>query len=233
MVVSEIQDSRKRKAVNTLLVHSRSDKRKQKDILKVELQIVRDIVHVSLWMEELREAELDFVKEKKFPEESSSLQKGQNVKWTNHIHTLNLVLEVLWGGGRLSIFLHNLTYCSVFCIYFFLFKLSAMFKPESIFTESFWLEFLPFVRDIEIETQSSSYLVSYQWMVVGLTKPKLAETDIPSPTTFCSLTLSHHWNLLSFKRTSMLSADGNKYSICPICFRKDGQRSTCRSFRNI
>lgn len=44
--------------------------------------------------EELREAEQEIVRET-FPEESSSLQKGQNVKRTNHIYKRNLVLEVL------------------------------------------------------------------------------------------------------------------------------------------
>lgn len=79
-----------------MLAHSRSDARKQKDIVKKELQSVKGLFHVSLCMEELREAKLEVIRscqKKRFPEEFYSLQKGLNGKLTSHIYKLNLVLD--------------------------------------------------------------------------------------------------------------------------------------------
>lgn len=96
----------KRKELITLPAVSRLAQRKQ-DTRKDGLQSAKNLSCVSLSVEELREAELKIIKfcqRKRFPEEYSSLQKGESVKRTSHIYKLNPVLEdgVLRVGGRLS-----------------------------------------------------------------------------------------------------------------------------------
>ncbi len=98
---------RKRREVMALLSHSRTDEKEQKNVLKRKLQDIRDLLHVSLTVEKLREAKLEIIRScqrKRLPEEFSSLLKNQTVKQTSHIYKLNLVLDsgVLRVGGRFS-----------------------------------------------------------------------------------------------------------------------------------
>ena len=98
---------KKRKKVNSLLAHSSTDERKQTCLLINELQSVKDAFCVSLTVEEMKEAELEIIRicqRKRFPEEFSSLEKGEHVRRTSHIYKLNPVLDdgVLRVGGRLS-----------------------------------------------------------------------------------------------------------------------------------
>lgn len=61
-----------------MLAHSRSDERKRKDVLKKELQSVKDLFDISLSVDELRQAEVEIIRScqrKIFPEEFASLQK--------------------------------------------------------------------------------------------------------------------------------------------------------------
>ncbi len=67
----------------------------------------RTAVHRSLTVKDLDQAELAIIKfcqGKRFPEELTSLAKGQPVKRSSHLHKLCPQLQdgVLRGGGRLS-----------------------------------------------------------------------------------------------------------------------------------
>lgn len=75
--------------------------------MKRELQRIKEQTARSLTLEELKTAEMEIVRfcqRKRFPEEFSCLQKGENVKRNSHIHKLNPILEdgILRVGGRLS-----------------------------------------------------------------------------------------------------------------------------------
>ncbi len=87
---------KKRKEVNALLAHSCVDEKKQEDVLRKELQSVKDSLHCLLTVDELKEAELESIRicqRKKFPDEFSRVQREQNVKQTSHINKLNPVLD--------------------------------------------------------------------------------------------------------------------------------------------
>lgn len=80
---------------------------KLKDILRKELQGVKDSFNDSLTVEEVREAKLEMIglcQLQRFLEEFSSLLRSQNVKQTSHIYKLNPVHDngILRVGGRLS-----------------------------------------------------------------------------------------------------------------------------------
>ncbi|MGH0117086.1 UNVERIFIED_CONTAM: hypothetical protein FKN15_030931 [Acipenser sinensis] len=98
----------KRKELSVAIAQSEDDKNRQKLVLDKEMQSFKaSLDKRNVTVKDLKDAELEIIRysqRKKFPEEISTLQKGESVKKSSHIYKLNPVLQdgVLRVGGRLS-----------------------------------------------------------------------------------------------------------------------------------
>ena len=95
----------KRKQLKAILAQSGLDKEQIEEKLQEEMQSVKaQAARGSLSVEEFDKAEtaiVCFCQRKRFPDEITSLQKGESVKSTSHFYKLDPILEdgVLRVGG--------------------------------------------------------------------------------------------------------------------------------------